>query len=51
MEVSGQSPSTLWIGNWMGPRESLGVIMKQKTLAPAGNHTSAVQPTASHFTD
>jgi len=54
MEVSGQHshpncfpgvrvPSTHWIGCWVGPRDSLDMMVKRKILAPARNRTPVIQ--------
>jgi hypothetical protein len=35
-----------WIRGWVGPRAGLDAVERQKSLAPAGNRTPAVQPIA-----
>jgi hypothetical protein len=58
MEVSGQfhapatlppgeiGPGTHWIGGWVGPRAVWTLYRGEKSLAPAANRNSVVQPTA-----
>jgi hypothetical protein len=43
----GRALGVHWIGGWVGPRAGLDAAEKRKSLAPAGNQTSAVQPIGS----
>jgi hypothetical protein len=45
------TPSSHWIGGWVGPRVSLDAVEKRKSLAPARDRTLAVQPVAHCYTD
>jgi hypothetical protein len=49
--LRGNSPDTHCVGGWVGPRTSLEVMEKRKTLAPAENQTLAVHPIARRYTD
>jgi hypothetical protein len=44
----GKSPPTHWLGGWMDPRDTLGLVPKRKNpfLDPGGNWTPVIQPIA-----
>jgi hypothetical protein len=47
-----RGPSIHWIGGWVGPRAGLDAVeKKKKSLATAGNRTTAVQPVAHRYID
>jgi hypothetical protein len=45
------SPSTYWIGGWVGPRAGLNTIEKRKMSCPSRELTPAAQPIVCHYTD
>jgi hypothetical protein len=66
MEVSGQlhapgrftlrerTPSTHWIGGWVGPRAVLDAVVKRKIPSPrqeSNPRTPIVQPVAQRYND
>jgi hypothetical protein len=48
---SKRTPSTHWIGGWVGPRDGLGTEATEKSFASAGDRTPVIQSVVSHYTD
>jgi hypothetical protein len=40
-----------WIGGWVGPRAVLDTVGREKSLAPVGKRTPAIQPVSRRYTD
>jgi hypothetical protein len=50
----GKSPSTHWIGGWVGPTAVLDAVVKRKipsTCRESNPRTPIVQPVAQRYTD